>query len=86
MVTSSKQKLAYQAEYDATPQQRKKRAANNAARRKALADGKVHKGDGKDVAHIQPLNNGINNAPSNLKVQSAKKNRGWRKGESGYEP
>jgi hypothetical protein len=86
MATSSKQKLAYQKAYDATPGQKKKRAANNAARREAMRQGKVHKGDGKDVAHVVALKHGGSNAPSNLKVQDESTNRGWRKGKSSYEP
>jgi hypothetical protein len=39
-------------EYHATPEQKKRRAQRNAARRKAMAAGKVKKGDGKEVDHI----------------------------------
>lgn len=38
-------------------------------------EGKVHKGDGKDVAHKD--NNTRNNAKSNLSVQSKSKNRSF---------
>ena len=37
--------------YQSKPSQKKKRASRNAARRKMTSDGKVSKGDGKDVAH-----------------------------------
>lgn len=62
------------AEYHAKPEQKKRRAQRNAARRKAEADGKVHKGDGKEVDHLGsnrrgPLDNG------RVKVVSRKKNR-----------
>lgn len=40
------------AEFHSTPEQKKRRAQRNAARRKALAAGKVKKGDGKEVDHI----------------------------------
>jgi hypothetical protein len=38
--------------FHATPEQKKRRAQRNAARRKAMAAGKVKKGDGKEVDHI----------------------------------
>ena len=45
----------YDKEYDqyhASPEQKKRRAQRNAARRKAMKDGKVKKGDNKEVDHI----------------------------------
>jgi len=62
------------AEYHAKPEQKKRRAQRNAARRKAEADGKVKKGDDKEVDHLGsnrrgPLDNG------RVKVVSRKKNR-----------
>lgn len=86
MTKSTKHKLAYQAAYNAKPENVKKREANNAARRAALKTGAVHKGDGKDVAHKVALDNGGTNTPSNLTVQSEHVNRGWRKGTSTYNP
>lgn len=77
-------KAAYDKAYNAKPDQLKKRAARNAARREMMADGKVSKGDGKDVDHKKPLKNGGTNAKGNLKVTSQTANRGWRKGKSGY--
>lgn len=38
--------------WEDTPAQVKRRAARNAARRKAMKQGKVHKGDGKELDHI----------------------------------
>lgn len=84
MPKSSPAKLAFQKSYNAKPENVKKREANNAARREAIREGKVKVGDGKDVAHKVALDNGGGNTPGNTKVQSASKNRGWRKGESGY--
>ena len=37
--------------YQGKPDQIKKRASRNAARREMMAEGKVKKGDGKDVDH-----------------------------------
>jgi hypothetical protein len=49
MVRNYKQEYA---EFHSTPEQKKRRAQRNAARRKAMAAGKVKKGDGKEVDHI----------------------------------
>ena len=43
-------KAAYDKAYGARPEQKEARAQRNAARREAEREGKVHKGDGKDVA------------------------------------
>jgi hypothetical protein len=61
--------------YDGTPKVKKKRAARNTARRRMMKAGKVKKGDGKDVDHKD--GNPRNNSKSNLRVQSAKKNRSY---------
>ncbi len=66
----------YRAEYDnyhAKPEQKKRRAGRNAARRKLTAQGRVRKGDGMDVDHLDK--NTHNNNPSNLRVLRAKVNR-----------
>jgi hypothetical protein len=78
MPKSSPQKLAYQKAYNAKPENVQKRVLNNAARREAIADGKVKKGDGKDVAHVKALDKGGKNTPGNTKVQDASSNRAWR--------
>lgn len=68
----------YRKEYDSyhgTAKAKKQRARNNAARRKMIAAGKAHKGDGKDVAHRD--NNTKNNSMSNLSLQSKSKNRSF---------
>lgn len=64
--------------YNATPEMVKKRTMNNAARAQLAKEGKVHKGDGKDVDHKTPLRNGGSNARGNLRVRSQHENRGWR--------
>lgn len=78
MTKSTKAKLAYQKEYNARPENVDKRVANNAARREAMKDGLVKKGDGKDVDHKKMLDQGGTNAKSNLRVQDASENRAWR--------
>jgi len=79
MTKSTKAKLAYQKAYNAKPENIAKRVKNNAARRDAMEKGLVHKGDGKDVDHKKQLDAGGTNDPSNLRVQDASTNRGWRK-------
>ena len=65
--------------YNARPENVKKRAMNNAARAQLKKEGKVRKGDGKDVNHKTPLRSGGTNSRGNLEVMSQKKNRGWRR-------
>ena len=62
--------------YGARPEQKKNRAARNAARRELMKAGLVKKGDGKDVDHKKPISKGGTNARSNLAVKSASANRG----------
>jgi len=86
MTKSSKQKLEYQKEYNARPEEVAKRVKNNAARRDAIKSGKAKVGDGKDVAHVVSLANGGSNTKGNTKVQDRATNRGWRKGSGSYNP
>lgn len=65
--------------YKAREDQKKARAQRNAARREMEKEGKVKKGDGKHVDHKKPIRSGGSNSKSNLRVQSASKNSGWRK-------
>lgn len=66
--------------YNSQPHIIKRRDANNAAREMLMKEGKVKKGDGKDVGHKTPLRKGGGNSRSNLTVQSQGFNRGWRAG------
>ena len=61
-------KAAYDKAYGARPEQKEARAQRNAARREAEREGKVHKGDGKDVDHKTPIRKGGTNADSNTRV------------------
>ena len=61
----------------------KKRAERNAARRELMKEGKVHKGDGKDVDHTKPLGKGGSNSPSNLRVATKSANRSFRRNSRG---
>lgn len=60
-------------DYQGTPEQIKRRAQRNAARRKMEAAGRVHKGDGKEVDHKNF--NTANNSNSNLRVVPRSVNR-----------
>ena len=59
--------------YDGTEKVNKRRAARNKARRFLEREGRVHKGDGKDVDHRD--GNPHNNDKSNLRVMEASTNR-----------
>ena len=66
------------AKYEASPEQKKNRAARNAARAKLLKEGKVSKGDGKDVAHKVAFDKGGSNKQG-VRVESAAKNRSFKR-------
>jgi 5-methylcytosine-specific restriction endonuclease McrA len=68
-------------DFHAKPEQKKNRAARNAARADAVAAGKCRPGDGKEVDHKVPLSKGGSNAPGNRQVISRTANR--RKGARG---
>lgn len=53
---------------------KKRRAARNKARRRLMREGRVKKGDGKDVDHID--RNPHNNSSSNTRVVNKSFNRG----------
>ena len=75
----------YRKEYDnyqGTEKQKKNRAKRNAARREMAKEGKVTKGDGKDVSHKRPLAKGGTNKRSNLSVASQSKNRSFKRTKS----
>lgn len=66
------------AAYQARPEQKKNRAARNAARAKLMKMGLVRKGDGKDVAHVKAFDKGGNNS-NGLRVEPAGKNRSFKR-------
>jgi hypothetical protein len=68
----------YKSEYDnyhSSPEQIKKRASRNKARRQMEKKGAVSKGDGKDVDHKN--GNPLSNNPKNLRVTSKTSNRSF---------
>jgi len=63
------------ANYHSKPEQKKRRASRNTARRRMAANGNVRKGDGKDVHHKN--GNPRDNRSKNLSVTSKSKNRSF---------
>ena len=75
----------YREEYDryqGRPEQIKNRAQRNAARAKLMKAGKVHKGDGKDVAHVKAIDKG-GSIKDGLRVESKSANRSFRRDSKG---
>lgn len=66
------------AAYGARPEEKKKRAARNAARRKLMREGKVRKGDGMDVAHKVAFDKGGSNKDG-VRVEPASRNRSFKR-------
>jgi putative SOS response-associated peptidase YedK len=64
--------------YQASPEQKKNRAARNAARAKLMKEGKVSKGDGKDVSHKVAFDKGGSNKQG-VRVESASTNRSFKR-------
>lgn len=61
--------------YNHTPEHIHQRAERNSARAELAKEGKVHKGDGKDVDHKTSIKNGGSNSRGNLRAISASANR-----------
>jgi hypothetical protein len=61
--------------FHSRPEEKKKRAKRNAARNMLMKEGKVHKGDGRDVDHRN--GNANDNSRGNLRVQSKSSNRSF---------
>jgi hypothetical protein len=80
------EKKRYDTAYESSPQQVKNREERNLARARAERTGSVSKGDKLDVDHKKPLASGGSNKPGNARVVTEKTNRGWRAGQSGYDP
>lgn len=74
-----KRKRDYRKEYDdyhGTPEQKKRRADRNRARREAERDGRVSKGDGKEVDHVGHHRKGrLRNVPTRVVSRSANRKR-----------
>ena len=68
---------SYDKKYESSPEQIRRRASRNTARRRAIASRGKSAMRGKDVDHKN--GNPRDNRPSNLRVESAKRNRGRKK-------
>jgi hypothetical protein len=63
-------------DYHAKPEQKKRRAQRNKARRKAMRDGRVKKGDGKEVDHVGSHRTGsLANVPTRVTSRTANRRR-----------
>lgn len=69
--------------YDGKDGVKKDRAKRNGARRMLEREGKVSKGDGKDVDHKKPLSKGGSASRSNLRVTSKTTNRSFARTKNG---
>lgn len=65
--------------YDSKPKNIHKRVEDNKARSMMEKQGRVHKGDGKDVDHIRPQSKGGSTEFRNLRVVTAHQNRSYRR-------
>ena len=86
MPSSPNYKRNYSQEYadqQASSTAKKERAARNKVRRAAERDGRVHKGDGKDIDHKRPLSKGGSTAASNTRVVSRSTNRSFPRTKTG---
>lgn len=75
----------YRTEYDryqGSEEQKKNRAKRNAARREAMKNGRVSKGDGRDVAHVKAMDKGGTNGDG-VRIESAARNRSFRRDSKG---
>lgn len=61
--------------YQSSKKAKRDRAARNRARREALREGRVHKGDNKEIDHIKGLGEGGSTKKSNTRIVSRSFNR-----------
>lgn len=60
--------------FESSRKARAARASRNKARRQAIREGRAHKGDGRDLHHVD--SNPLDDRKSNLRMESAHTNRG----------
>lgn len=62
--------------YENRPEQVKRRVARNRARRKAIREGRVRKGDGKELDHVGSHRTGsLDNVPTRVVSRAANRRR-----------
>lgn len=79
--SSPEKHRAYQHRYNATEEEKRKRAMRNAARREAIREHGKAALEGKDVDHVRSLERGGSNADSNTRIVSERTNRGFDRGK-----
>jgi hypothetical protein len=63
-------------EWESSPEQVKRRVARNRARRKAIREGRVRKGDGKELDHVGYHRTGsLDNVPTRVTSRTANRRR-----------
>lgn len=63
-------------EYHAKPEQKKRRAERNAARAKAAKEGRVKKGDGKEIDHVNaPRTGSLEDTPTRVVPKTENRKR-----------
>lgn len=78
---AKKRNYTQAAKYEDTPEQVKHREERNRIRAKLMREGKVHKGDGMDVAHKKAMDKG-GSVKDGVRVESASKNRSFKRDSS----
>ena len=83
MATEARRKA--QAKYNSKPEQKKRRAMRNRARRNAIKAGVAHKGDGRDVEHVNgnPMDT-PKKGLKNLRMGSKHHNRSFPRTRGGH--
>lgn len=67
---------AKETRWENTPEQVKRRVARNRARRKAIREGRVKKGDGKELDHVGSHRKGsLDNVPTRVVSRRANRKR-----------
>jgi len=75
-VVRTDRNYAKETAYENSPEQVRRRVARNRARRKAMREGKVHKGDGKELDHVGHHRTGsLDNVRTVVKSRSANRRR-----------
>lgn len=75
MTKDGKRDYSYDKKYESSSTQRHNRVERDLARRELTKEGRVAKGDSRDVDHKRPLSKGGTNSRSNLRAISSHANR-----------